>query len=264
MDSAASLGAIVSASLLVVAGAAEILRPRRVACGPTALRWIGNFGLYALCFGLGYLIAPVVAVLVAMTGVHLPLLDGVASPVLRLSVAIVLLDIVDYALHRLSHRVDSLWRLHAVHHSDTELDVTTTLRHHPLEAAVGALVLGGGGALLGFTPGEIAGYGMVALSVQLVAHANVALPQRLAALVAPVLVTPDFHRLHHSRRLPDTDANYGQVLSLWDRVFGTYRTRADSEIEFGLDEFRDAKSQRLDRLLTQPILPRADRALTAT
>jgi sterol desaturase/sphingolipid hydroxylase (fatty acid hydroxylase superfamily) len=260
MDGVASPGALFSAALLVLAGICELARPRRPSGEQTAQRWIGNAGLFVLSFGLGYLIAPLVAALVATGGIRLGLLDDVASPALRLVVAIVSLDLLDYALHRASHRIGPLWRIHAVHHSDTELDVTTTLRHHPVEAAVSSLVIGGGGALLGFSPGEIASYGLLALGVQLVAHANFALPAPLERLLAPVLVTPDFHRVHHSRRRPETDANFAQAFSIWDRVFGTYRLRPEPEIDFGLDEFRETAAQRLDRLLLQPIMARSPTA----
>ena len=128
-----------------------------------------------------------------------------------------------------------------------------------LEGIPAALVIGGGGALLGFSPNEIAVFAMAVLAVQLVAHGNLALPSHLASLLAPILVTPDFHRLHHSRRRLETDANYGQIFSLWDRLFGTARARDDDAVEFGLDEFRQRADQRLDRLLAQPFLLRNTR-----
>jgi sterol desaturase/sphingolipid hydroxylase (fatty acid hydroxylase superfamily) len=259
MDGAGSVGAIAGAAVLMLVGAGEMLRPRRPGGDATALRWLGNASLYGATFGVGYLIAPLIAALVAAIGPGLRLLDHLASPALRVILAVLILDLLDYALHRASHRFGWLWRLHAVHHSDTELDVTTTLRHHPLEGIPAALVIGGGGALLGFTPNEIAVFAMAVLAVQLIAHGNVALPTRLTALLATVLVTPDFHRLHHSRRRLETDANYGQIFSVWDRLFGTARARDDDAIEFGLDEFCERADQRLDRLLAQPFLLRNTR-----
>src|SRR5262249_28606853 len=157
--------------------------------------------------------------LVAASGLRLPLLDNVTSPALRTALAVIVLDLLDYTLHRLAHRVGWLWRLHRVHHSDTELDVTTTLRHHPLEGIPSALLIGGGGRPLGFTPEEFAFFAALVLLVQLVAHGTLRLPSSVEACLAPVLVTPGFHPLHHSRRRAETDSNYGQIFSVWDRLF---------------------------------------------
>ena len=97
-------------------------------------------------------------------------------------------------------------------------------------------MIGGGGALLGFAPREIAIYGALALAVQLVAHANsVATAAPLAEFLAPVLVTPDFHRLHHSQMRIQADANYGQIFSFWDKLFASRQHGQVSVIEFGVE-----------------------------
>lgn len=246
--------AIAPTIVLLAAGLLETVRAWRPASTSTTRRWTANLALFGLTFGLGYVMAPLVAAVVAMADVRLGLAERIDGPALRIAAAILSLDLLDYVLHRASHRVALLWRLHQPHHSDLELDVTTTLRHHPFEAAVTSVVIGGGGALIGFTPREIAIYGALALSVQVVAHANILLPQLLTDLLAPVLVTPDFHRLHHSRLRSEADANYGQVFSFWDRLFGTRRIGEASEAEFGVDGYRDAASQRLSRVLAQPFL----------
>jgi sterol desaturase/sphingolipid hydroxylase (fatty acid hydroxylase superfamily) len=246
--------AIVPTIVLILAGWLEMVRGWRPVSASTARRWTANLSLFGLSFGLGYVMAPLVAAVVAMADVHLGLAERIDGSALRIAAAILSLDLLDYGLHRASHRIALLWRVHQPHHSDLELDVTTALRHHPFEAAITSVVIGGGGALLGFAPREIAIYGAIALSVQLVAHANIALPRRLTNLVAPVLVTPDFHRLHHSRLRPEADANYGQVFSFWDWLFGTRRIGEASDVTFGVEGCREAMSQRLSRLLAQPML----------
>ncbi len=246
--------AIAPAIVLIAVGGLEIVRGWRPVSSSTTRRWFANLSLFGLSFGLGYLMAPVVTALVAMSNVHLGLAERIDGTALRIAAAILSLDFLDYGLHRASHGIGLLWRVHQPHHSDLDLDVTTTLRHHPFEAAVASVVLGGGGALLGFAPREIAIYGAVALSVQLVAHANVALPRGLTDLFAPVLVTPDFHRLHHSRRRIEADANYGQVFSFWDRLLGTRRTGEARDVAFGVDAHDEVASQRLSWLLAQPML----------
>src|SRR5262249_7235331 len=132
-------------------------------------------------------------------------------------------------------------------------DVTTALRHHPFEAALTAIVIGGGGVLLGVRPGDIAIYRALAPSVQLVAHANIFLPARVDAWVAPGLVTPGFHRLHHSRSRAEADSNYGQVFTFWDRIFGTCRRGDTDAVMFGAGE-ATTSAQRLLRVLVQPLL----------
>ncbi|HXQ49874.1 MAG TPA: sterol desaturase family protein [Stellaceae bacterium] len=250
-----TLEAVVPTIVLLVAGSLEMVRRWRPMSDATARRWTANLVLFGGCYAVGYLMAPLVAFLVALANIHLGLMERVEGPILRAAAAIVVLDLLDYALHRASHKVAWLWRVHQPHHSDLELDVTTALRHHPFEAAVTSIVLGGGGTLLGFAPREIAIYGALAISVQMIAHANIVLPQRLTDLLAPVLVTPDFHRLHHSRTRAEADANYGQVFSFWDRLFGTRCVGDAGNVAFGVDGYIEPASQRLSRVLAQPLLP---------
>jgi sterol desaturase/sphingolipid hydroxylase (fatty acid hydroxylase superfamily) len=161
---------------------------------------------------------------------------------------------VSYITHRISHRVGLLWRLHAVHHSDPEVDVTTTLRHHPLEQFVLGLMSGSVIVAAGFSPLELAAFSWLAIAVQLVAHGNLAIPPRLEAVLRRVVVTPDFHRLHHSRLRHETDGNYGTVFPFWDLLLGTAHYRSPQErdsLEFGLEAFRSAKSQQPQRMLAQ-------------
>src|ERR1051326_6035289 len=160
--------AIVPTIVLVVAGWLEMVRGWRPLSASTARRWTANLSLFGLSFGLGYVMAPLVAAVVAMADVHLGLAERIDGIVLRVAAAILALDLLDYGLHRAAHGIALLWRVHQPHHSDLELDVTTAFRHHPFEAAITSVVIGGGGGLLGFAPREIAIYGAVALSVQLV------------------------------------------------------------------------------------------------
>jgi sterol desaturase/sphingolipid hydroxylase (fatty acid hydroxylase superfamily) len=246
--------AIAPVIVFLVAAPLEMFREWRPISTSPARRWTANISLFALCFGVGYVMAPMVAALVQMTDLPLGPAKHIHGAVLRAAAAVICLDLLDYGLHHLSHRVSVLWRMHQPHHSDLDLDVTTALRHHPFEAAVTSVVMGGGGALLGFAPREIAIYGAVALSVQIMAHANLNLPRRLSNLLAPVFVVPDFHRLHHSQHRFEADANYGQVFSIWDRLFGTQRTEDARKVSFGIDGCLDARCQHLLRILAQPML----------
>jgi sterol desaturase/sphingolipid hydroxylase (fatty acid hydroxylase superfamily) len=159
------------------------------------------------------------------------------------------------------HRVEVLWRFHAVHHSDPEVDVTTTFRHHPVEAIFNGALIGAVVLVIGFSPAEIAAYTWVAFVVELVAHANLTLPSWFGAVFGRFIVTPGFHHLHHSRANAEANANFGQAFSIWDTLFGTARTRSpgdQSRLEFGLDEFRGRKFHLPHYLLAQPLLPRTN------
>jgi sterol desaturase/sphingolipid hydroxylase (fatty acid hydroxylase superfamily) len=254
--------AVVILGLFTAVAAAELVRPLRVRSGSTSRRWIGNLSLCVLSNGI-FVLPTMTAFAAAFVSrsEQKSLLDMFGLPsTMRLVVAIIGLDALAYAQHRLLHRVDILWRFHAVHHSDPEVDVTTTFRHHPVEAIFNGALIGGVVLAIGFSPAEIAAYTWVSFVVELVAHANLALPSWFGAIFARLIVTPEFHRLHHSRAKAEANANFGQAFSIWDTLFGTARDRSPEDLrrlEFGLDEFRSQKFHLPHYLLTQPLLPRA-------
>ena len=249
--------------LLTIVAAAEHVRPLRTRSETTSRRWVGNLSLCILSNGV-FLLPAVTAFAAAFVSqsAQNSLLDTLGLPsAIRLFVAIIGLDAMAYAQHRLLHRVNVLWRFHAVHHSDPEVDVTTTFRHHPLEAIFNGALIGAVVLVIGFSPAEIAAYTWVSFVIELVAHANLALPSWFGAILSRLIVTPEFHDLHHSRANAEANANFGQALSIWDTIFGTARTRSAEDrrwLEFGLDEFRGQKFHLPHYLLAQPLLPRAN------
>ena len=257
--------ALVILGLFATVVAAELVRPLRMRSGSTSRRWIGNLSLCVLSNGI-FVLPTMTAFAAAFVSrsEQKSLLDMFGLPsTMRLVVAIIGLDALAYAQHRLLHRVDILWRFHAVHHSDPEVDVTTTFRHHPVEAIFNGALIGGVVLAIGFSPAEIAAYTWVSFVVELVAHANLALPSWFGAIFGRLIVTPEFHRLHHSRAKAEANANFGQAFSIWDTLFGTARDRSAEDprrLEFGLDEFRSQKFHLPHYLLTQPLLPRASEA----
>src|SRR4030095_6572287 len=120
----------------------------------------------------------------------------------------VALDLAWYAAHTTLHRVPWLWRIHAVHHSDPALDVTTTIRQHPAEGLVRYLYMGAAALALGATPAAFAVYRTWAVLQGMVIHSGVRLPARVDALLSWVIVTPRVHELHHSRITAETNSNY--------------------------------------------------------
>ena len=255
--------ALVILGLFATVVAAELVRPLRMRSGATSRRWIGNLSLCVLSNGI-FVLPTMTAFAAAFVSrsEQKSLLDMFGLPsTMRLVVAIIGLDALAYAQHRLLHRVEVLWRFHAVHHSDPEVDVTTTFRHHPVEAIFNGALIGGVVLMIGFSPAEIAAYTWVSFVVELVAHANLALPSWFSAIFGKFIVTPEFHHLHHSRANAEANANFGQAFSIWDTLFKTARTRSAEDrrrLEFGLDEFRGQKFHLPHYLLVQPLLPRTN------
>jgi len=241
---------------------AELIHPQRRRSDAASRRWVGNL---SLCLASnGVLVLPALTPLAAAflsEFAQSGLLDSLELPGgMRVVIAIVGLDALAYAQHRVLHRVDVLWRFHLVHHSDPEIDVTTTFRHHPVEAIFNGVVVGGVVLVIGFSPAEVVAYTWVSFVVELLAHANLALPPGFSAILGRLIVTPEFHHIHHSRENAEANANFGQAFSIWDTLFGTARVRSPEDarrLEFGLDEFREPKFSLPHYLLAQPLLLRA-------
>lgn len=169
-----------------------------------------------------------------------------------------MLDLSRYTAHWLLHHVPALWRLHRVHHSDQDYDITTGLRFHPLEAlytivydlvvllALGAPVL------------AVVIYRLVNAVMAIFAHANTYIPVRFDRRLRLVLVTPDVHRIHHSAAVAETDSNFGGITPWWDRLFGTYVDQPGDGHEgmaVGLAGYRERKHLRLGWMLLHPFFP---------
>ena len=154
----------------------------------------------------------------------------------ELLLSLAFLDLVaQYGAHYALHKVPMMWRLHIVHHSDTHVDVTTGTRHHPLDfifresmALLACVVLGLPLAFYLF-------YRIVTVFFTYWTHANLRLPAKLEMALGYVFVTPRMHKVHHHHTLPHTDTNFGNMLSVWDRLFGTYSTIEESELVYGVD-----------------------------
>ncbi|HUG91622.1 MAG TPA: sterol desaturase family protein [Planctomycetaceae bacterium] len=174
-----------------------------------------------------------------------------AGPV-RFALALVLLDAWMYVWHRANHAVPLLWRFHRMHHSDNRMDVTTATRFHLGEHLGGATLRLGLIPLVGFQIWHIVVYELLVVAITQFHHADVSLG-RLDRWLRLVIVTPDMHKMHHSRWRPETDSNYSTVLSVWDRLARTFRMRPDPRtLVFGLDEFDDGRWQTVWGMLKTP------------
>jgi sterol desaturase/sphingolipid hydroxylase (fatty acid hydroxylase superfamily) len=172
---------------------------------------------------------------------------------LQVLLAFLASDLLDYGLHRASHRVGWLWRLHSVHHSDSHLDATTALRAHPVEVSLQIVCKVALYAALGL-PLWIEGVRSIAHNAfGLFQHANVHFPAWMERL-RPVFVTPALHRVHHDVQPTLHDTNFGFIFSFWDRLFGTYSLPAQVSLgRVGLKGYEDEPWQTLSGMLLTPI-----------
>ena len=181
------------------------------------------------------------------------LLHQFSLPVgVRVAAAIVLFDAWQYLWHRLNHRVPILWRFHAVHHSDADLDATTALRFHTGEIVLSSIARLAVLPALGLTIQELLVYETVLLPVILFHHSNVRIGDRHDRWMRVIVVTPRMHWVHHSDWRPETDSNFSSILSVWDRIFGSFRLRRDAgTIRLGLG-LPDRESRDLKGILSMP------------
>ena len=163
-------------------------------------------------------------------------LNQVAAPAwLAVPASVVGLDLVSYAWHRANHRVSFLWRFHQAHHSDPDYTVTTALRFHPGELLLALPVRLVAVAALGVPVAGVIVFEAVFAFANLGEHGNIALPRPLERALGRAFVTPALHRRHHSRERAWLDTNFGTILSLWDRAFGTYgESGSEVRVETGL------------------------------
>lgn len=213
----------------IVLAAAEALWPMRPS-GDSGRRLATNF-LLAASNILLVAAVPIGALAAAMFAEArgIGLLKQLQVPwVLALSGTLLARSLSSYALHRLSHAMPLLWRLHRIHHADREVDLSTALRSHPAEVLVATA------------------------AAALWEHANVGLGERWDMGLRSVLTTPAFHVVHHSARRDECDSNFGTLFSLWDRMFGTLRQPKTVE-RLGLGDAADRDADNLLRQLSAPL-----------
>lgn len=167
---------------------------------------------------------------------------------------VLLLDFIGaYLAHLVEHKVKPLWMVHLVHHSDHHVDTTTANRHHPLESLVRFSFTLLAVFILGAPIGVVMLYQSLSVVLSQFNHANINLPVKLDQWLSYVLVTPHMHKVHHHYVLPYTDSNYGNIFSIWDRLFGTYMHLDAARIVYGVDVFpNEEENSRVGSLLKQP------------
>ncbi|MGF1455140.1 MAG: sterol desaturase family protein [Alphaproteobacteria bacterium] len=215
---------------LALVAALELLKPRRPLVMDRGARWVTNLGLLLVGTVSLRILQPLLALAAAgwAADQQVGLLAQITLPAwVLLPLGILVLDAASYGLHVLTHHVPVLWRFHAIHHSDRDVDLTTALRFHPVELVFQlgwkVLVI----VAVGIDPAAVILFEILFSSAGLVNHGNFRLPAPVDRLLRLALITPDVHRIHHSADPQEMNRNYGFCLSIWDRIFGTFKAQPD-------------------------------------
>jgi sterol desaturase/sphingolipid hydroxylase (fatty acid hydroxylase superfamily) len=237
----------------------ELLAPRRELTQSKSARWFNNIVLVVLNTALLRIVFPAAAVGMADHAALLQwgLFNQVAVPAPAAVLAsIIILDAAIYLQHVMFHALPVFWRLHRVHHADLDFDVTTGARFHPVEILLSMLIKFAVIILLGPPLVAVVLFEVLLNAMAMFNHSNVRMPQALDAVLRLFVVTPDMHRVHHSQRDDEANSNFGFNLSIWDRVFGTYRAQprdGHTGMVIGINTFRDtAHCIRLPGILLLP------------
>jgi sterol desaturase/sphingolipid hydroxylase (fatty acid hydroxylase superfamily) len=237
----------------------EVVAPRRKPQFWRRSRWPHNLALLAIDLAVIRVLVPGAAIAVAMAGEinGWGLFNVVQPPTwLGIPLAVAFLDLAIYFQHVAFHAVPTLWRLHRVHHTDLDFDVTTGTRFHPVEILVSTGIKCAAVAAMGAPVVAVLAFEILLNASSMFNHGNVRIAPGIERPLRWLVVTPDMHRVHHSAVFNETSSNFGFTLPWWDRLLGTYRAQPASGHEcmtIGVDAFRSAEDLRIDRLLVQPI-----------
>jgi len=245
--------------VLVAMALWEMIAPRRNDV-TRLVRWTSNLGIVVVNTVVLRLVFPAAAVGFAAWAETQGwgLFNAVGAPFwLAFVLSLAALDFAIYIQHVMFHAVPALWRLHRIHHADLGFDVTTGLRFHPIEILLSMGFKIAVLAALGAPAAAVLVFEVVLNATAMFNHGNVRMPHRLDALLRLFVVTPDMHRVHHSIVPAETNSNFGFNIPWWDRLCGTYRAQpaaGHDGMTIGIEQFRTARDQWLDRMLVQPAI----------
>ena len=246
--------------LFIGFAAIEYFFPRRVVAKSKARRWLTNWSVSVfnvLTLRLFSLALPLLAIGAAFDAQNLGigLFNQIGFSVwIEIIMAILILDFCIWLQHLLTHKIEFLWRIHRVHHSDTEMDISTAIRFHPIEIALSMALKIGLVYALGADPLSVLIFEILLNGSSIFNHANINIPNKFDKILRFLIVTPDMHRIHHSSDRIEHDTNFGFALSIWDHMFRTYKLRPErnhKEMEIGLN-WQDEKPDKLGWSLSLP------------
>jgi sterol desaturase/sphingolipid hydroxylase (fatty acid hydroxylase superfamily) len=241
--------------MLAIATAIEVLAPLRQQSRRMHGRLLTNLSLILITLTLGIALNMALALGSAYVAARelgaLQMLQIGPLPAFILSV--LALDLATYAVHRLMHRTPALWRVHLVHHTDPAVDATTALRQHPLEGVLRFSFIAATAWTLGAPPAAVAVYRLLGSLNAVLEHANIRVPRALDRVLVRFWVTPDMHKVHHSRERAETDSNYANLFSFFDRLFGTYTSSSRGPtVRYGIDGYDTADQHSIGAVLWLP------------
>lgn len=248
----------VFAAVLLLTALWEIIAPRRPLLDNKRRRWFTNLSLVVIDTVAVRLLFPILPVALAQLAEARGwgIFTVMQMPIwLKILLSILILDFIIYLQHILFHHIPALWRLHRMHHTDLDLDVTSGNRFHPLEIVISTLIKMAAVLFLGAPAAAVLAFEVVLNACAMFNHGNIRLAVGIDRLLRLFLVTPDMHRVHHSTIVRETNSNFGFNLPWWDRICGTYRPQPEKGhlgMTIGLKEYRDPEKLTLFRLLLQP------------
>jgi sterol desaturase/sphingolipid hydroxylase (fatty acid hydroxylase superfamily) len=236
----------------------ELVSPRRKLRTSKAVRWFNNLSITFIDSFTVRLVFPIMALDMAKLGVErgwgIFHVVNAPEPVAGI-VSIILLDLVIYVQHVVFHLVYPLWRIHRMHHTDLDIDVTTGARFHPFEILMSMGIKLGAVFALGPPVWAVLVFEVLLNATSMFNHSNIYFPSTIDRILRLFIVTPDMHRVHHSVIIRETNSNYGFNLPWWDRIFRTYNAqpvKGHTDMNIGLANYRDPKKLSLPRLLMIP------------
>lgn len=256
MDITSALGRLVPILVaLALASVIEALIPLRTQSRRLNGRLATNLSLVVVTLSLGILLnftLVIGAMYVGERGAGLLQWLGVGGAAAFI-VTLLALDGATYLVHRLLHQTPALWRVHLVHHIDASVDATTAFRQHPVEGVLRFSFIAATAWILGAAPAAIAVYRLLGSLNSVLEHSNIRVPRLVDRLLVLFWVTPDMHKVHHSRASSETDSNYANLFSVFDRLFGTFTPSSRGPlVSYGIDGYDDRQHQSLSAVLMLP------------
>jgi sterol desaturase/sphingolipid hydroxylase (fatty acid hydroxylase superfamily) len=246
--------------IFIVIALWELVGPRRKLSVSKDLRWINNLGIVFFNTLLLRFLSPLMAVGLAIMAEeeNWGLLNNIAiNSYVKMFLAVLILDLIIYLQHVMFHTVPWLWRLHRMHHTDLDFDVTTGSRFHPIEIILSMIIKMLIVAALGAPPVAVVIFEVLLNATAMFNHGNIRIHINADRILRLLVVTPDMHRVHHSVKPDETNSNYGFNFPWWDRLLGTYKAQPEDnhlKMTIGLNQFRESRYLRFHWLLIQPFV----------
>jgi len=247
-------------AIFIVLAIFETIVPRRTLHYPKSRRWMTNLSIGVINTALARLLLPFAGAAAAIWADDhdFGLLNNVSFPGwLELIVFLLVFDLTIYSQHRLFHAVKPLWRLHRMHHTDPDYDVTTGNRFHPVSILLSGLIKTAAILLMGPAVVAVVAAEILLNLTSMFNHSNIRIPEQLDRWLRLIMVTPDMHRVHHSVDNDEHNHNFGFNFPWWDRLLGTYQDKpaaGHENMSIGIEGFQNDSSIQLLRLLTQPAM----------